>query len=330
MKIAIVGAGSWGTAVAHLLGSNGHEVQIWSREQNICDSINKNNRNPVYLQDIQLPKMLASTLLEEVLSGTKVVVNAVPTAYLREVMPKVREYLDGQIVLSLTKGIEVETGLRASQILEEELAGKCGSIAVLSGPNLAKEVAHQVPSATVIASRNLEDAKVLQGVFMAPYFRVYTNHDLVGVELGGALKNIIALAAGISDGIGFGDNSKASLITRGLVEMKGIAKAMGAEKETLSGLSGMGDLIATCSSQLSRNRTFGEMIGRGKTLEEAQKELGMVAEGVKTSLAVRKIIEKLGIEAPICRTVEEVLFENLPPKKAVIKLMTREAKHEVA
>jgi glycerol-3-phosphate dehydrogenase (NAD(P)+) len=267
--------------------------------------------------------------MKEALTNAEIVVNAVPTSFLRLVMPEVKIYLNNQIVISLTKGIELDSEKRASEILAEELSDKYKSISVLSGPNLAKEVALGIPSATVIASENIDDAKVLQKAFMTETFRVYTNHDLVGVELGGALKNVIAIAAGITEGLGFGDNTKASLMTRGLTEMKRFAEAFGADRVTLSGLSGMGDLVATCTSKLSRNRTFGELIGKGKTIKEAEKELGMVAEGVKTSVAVMKIAKEKGIEMPICEIVTDVLYNGLEPQKAMERLMTREAKHEV-
>lgn len=329
MNFAVIGAGSWGTAVANLLAKKGYKVNTWDRNPEVVSGINSNHINPWYLTDIKLSEnIIASTNIDETLKDSEIVVMAVPSAYVRLVTPKLKESLNGQMIISLSKGIEVDSTLRVSEILFQELSQKFDSISVLSGPNHAEEVSLEIPSATVISSSNSESAKKLQENFMTPYFRVYTNNDVTGVELGGAIKNVIAIAAGISDGLGFGDNTKASLMTRGLAEMKRLGCAMGAKQETFSGLSGVGDLIATCTSRHSRNRRLGEMIGKGISLKEAEKRLGMIAEGVKTSLAVSKLSRERSVEMPICNSVAAVLHEGHCPKEEVRNLMARGATSE--
>lgn len=328
MNIATIGAGSWGTAIANLLAKKEYSVNIWDRQSEVCDSINKEHKNPLYLKGLELASLKASTDMASVINGSTVVIFAVPTQFLRQVAKKAAEVLNNQMVVSLSKGLEVDSGLRASQILEGELKDKFKSISVLSGPNHAEEISQEIPSATVISSNSEEDAKKLQELFMTPYFRVYTNKDLIGVEIGGAVKNIIAIAAGISDGLGYGDNTKASLMTRGLAEMKRLGCSLGAQAETFAGLSGIGDLIVTCTSRHSRNRNIGEMIGKGVPLEEAKEKLGMVAEGVKTSIAVASLTEKNNVDMPICNSVYSVLHHGKSPKEEVRALMSRGATSE--
>lgn len=327
-KIAVIGAGSWGTAAANLLAKKGYEVKVWDRQTEVCDGINSNRLNPLYLKDISLAPMFASTDMDDVLAGTQVMVCAIPSAYVSGVIPAIKNAINGQLIVSLSKGLEVGSNLRVSEILHEGLSGKYKSISILSGPNHAEEVSLEIPSATVISSKVEEDAKKLQELFMTSYFRVYTNDDITGVEIGGAVKNVIAIAAGISDGLGYGDNTKASLMTRGLAEMKRFGVALGANRDTFSGLSGVGDLIATCTSRHSRNRRIGELIGKGVSLQDAEKELGMVAEGVKTSIAVSKLAIEKSVEMPICNSVAAVLHQGHSPKEEVRNLMSRGATSE--
>ena len=328
MKIAVIGAGSWGTSIANLLAKKGYEIGIWDIHEEVCKGINENKRNPFYIKDVSLAEMYASTSAEEILKSSEVVVLGVPSAYVRLVLPKLKSHLSGQKIISLAKGLETGTLLRVSQIVEQELKGLYKSVSVLCGPNHAEEVSLEVPSATVISSSVEEDAAELQKIFMTPYFRVYTNSDLVGVELGGAIKNVIAVAAGMSDGLGFGDNTKASMMTRGLAEMKRLGAAMGATAETFSGLSGIGDLIATCTSRHSRNRRIGELIGKGISLKDAEAQLGMVAEGVHTSLAVKNLAEQQKVEMPISAGVADILFDERIPADVVKDLMSRGATSE--
>ena len=328
MNISVVGMGSWGTAIANLLAKKGYKVKAWDRQKEVCDSINNNNKNPLYLTDISLADIKATINMTEALKETEVTVFAVPAAFAQNVIPELGKSASGQVIISLSKGIDTKNQQRVSQILTEKLNSKIKAVAVLSGPNHAEEVSKEIPSATVISSGDREIAKELQNIFMTPYFRVYTNVDMIGVELGGAAKNVIAIAAGISDGIGFGDNTKASLMTRGLAEMKRLGIALGANPHTFSGLSGVGDLIATCTSQHSRNRRLGEMVGKGMDLKEAQKKLHMVAEGVKTSEAITKLAAKKDIEMPITAGVYSILYKGKSSQEAVQSLMSRGATSE--
>lgn len=329
-RIAVVGAGSWGTAFGSVPAGKGISTTLWAREEELARAITRRHENPAYLPGMELPPALGATAdLEEAVSSATVAVMAVPSQFFREAFRRVRPHLpEGVPVVSLTKGIEQDTMKRMSEVLQDE--GLDPSLAaVLSGPNLAREVAAGQPSATVVACRDLDRAGALQEVLMAPHFRVYTNPDVVGVELGGSMKNVVAIAAGIAAGMGFGDNARASLITRGLAEIARLGARLGGNPLTFAGLAGMGDLIATCYSPLSRNRTVGEQLGRGRALEEIVGEMKMVAEGVKTSRPLCALARAAGVEVPISEHVVKVLYEGLSPTDLVRSLMGREAKPEL-
>lgn len=331
-KISVVGAGSWGTAIAILLGGKGYRVSLWARDVSLAQTIQTARSNPRYLAETVLPESVNVTGdIAEAISSTSIVVLAVPSHGMRAIVQHFKDCLEeNTILVSLAKGIEMHTSKRMSEVIASEVPAELReNIAVLSGPNHAEEVSKKIPSATVISSLNRDVALKLQSVFMTSYFRVYTNSDLVGVELGGATKNVIAIAAGISDGLGFGDNTKASLMTRGLAEMTRLGKALGANPLTFSGLSGVGDLIVTCTSRYSRNRAVGEKIGKGMSLQDITREMNMVAEGIRTSKAIRELAEKHEIEVPITKNVTEVLYEGKNPRDCVVDLMMRGAKDEM-
>lgn len=327
-RVSVIGAGSWGTALAKRLCENGHAVRLWCRQLRLAQQINATNTNPAYLPNVALPASLrAFSEVEEAIDGAEFVLIATPSHALRTVVPSLPELPSSVIVISAVKGLEPQTDLRMSQVIAENLPGN-NAIVAFSGPSLADEVARDIPTAIVAACENLEAARQVQTLLMGPFFRVYTHADIIGVELGGALKNIIALAAGIGDGAGFGDNTKAALITRGLVEMTRVGTYLGADPITFAGLSGMGDLVVTCMSKKSRNRSVGEAIGRGQKLKDILASMNMVAEGVRTTQATHTFAKKHNIELPITRAVFEVLFEDKNPAQAVSDLMTREAKME--
>ncbi len=327
-RVSVIGAGSWGTALAKRLCENGHAVRLWCRQLQLARQINATNTNPAYLPNVMLPASLqAFSEMEEAIDGAEFVLIATPSHALRTVVPSLPVLPSRVIVISAVKGLEPQTDLRMSQVIAENLPGN-NPIVAFSGPSLADEVARDIPTAIVAACENLEAARQVQTLLMGPFFRVYTHADIIGVELGGALKNIIALAAGIGDGAGFGDNTKAALITRGLVEMTRVGTFLGADPITFTGLSGMGDLVVTCMSKKSRNRSVGEAIGRGQKLKDILSSMNMVAEGVRTTQATHAFALKHNIELPITRAVFEVLFEDKNPAQAVSDLMTREAKME--
>lgn len=330
-KIAVIGAGSWGTAVAALLAGKKKDVTLWGRNPELIDHINRYNKNPTYLENLRIPERLIATAdIAQAVSGKELIIMAIPSHAIRQTLELLSsDVRDDAKFISLIKGIEIESLSTMSAIIADELKIDIARIAVLSGPNHAEEVAKSIPSATVIASTNSNLALELQDLFMKPSFRVYTNSDVLGVELGGALKNIIAIAAGVSDGLGFGDNTKASLMTRGLAEMTRFGMEMGASPFTFFGLSGIGDLIVTCASKYSRNRLVGERIGKGEKLKEIVSSMTMVAEGISTSKAIKKLAGKRGIELPICEQVYAALYEDKNPYDCVNDLMTRGATNEV-
>jgi glycerol-3-phosphate dehydrogenase (NAD(P)+) len=330
-KVAVVGAGSWGSAFASITAEKGVETVLWARDPEVADEINARHTNASYLPELDLPPSLSATPdIGKALHDAEVVVMAVPSHAFRDVFRQAREQLeDGASVVSLTKGLEQDTMARMTEVMAEEAGLGPERMAVVSGPNLAKEVMKRMPSASVVACADEATAAGLQSLFMAPYFRVYTNPDVVGCELSGAMKNVIAIAAGIADGMGFGDNSRASLITRGLAEMARLGTTLGANPLTFAGLAGMGDLVATCISRLSRNRHVGEELGHGRKLDEITEEMNMVAEGVKTSRAVAALAEREGIEVPLCEHVVKVLYEGVSPADMVLSLMLRSAKPEL-
>jgi glycerol-3-phosphate dehydrogenase (NAD(P)+) len=332
-KVSIIGAGSFGTAIAVVLGNKGYDIAIWAREPEVTEGINRDKKNPSYLTDVKLPESVrASNSVEDTIKDTGMVVFATPSHALREVAEKTRAHLSGQeIIVSVAKGIEQDTLMTPSQILVEVLDGVVleDQIGVLTGPSHAEEVGAFKPTTVVASAYSKRVARIIQETFMTTMFRVYLNYDILGAEIGGALKNIMAIAAGIVDGAELGDNAKAALITRGLHEMKRMGSALGASQDTFSGLTGMGDLIVTCTSRHSRNRFVGYNIGQGKTLDEITSGMNMVAEGVKTARSVSQWSRRNNIEMPITDAVYKVLFENMNPGDAVDELMTRNAKNEI-
>lgn len=330
-RVAVVGAGSWGTTVAGLAARNTSTV-LWAREPRLAKAIGESRENAAYLPGVPLPDGLeATSSLEDACRGADVVVMAVPSHGFRAVLADAAASVGAEAaVVSLTKGVEQGSIRRMTEIVGELLPGHDpGRIGVLTGPNLAREVAEGQPTATVVAVRDPEWAGRLQRTFMTPTFRVYTNPDVVGCEIAGALKNVIALAAGIAHGLGYGDNTKAALITRGLVELGRLGRALGGDPQTFSGLAGMGDLVATCTSDKSRNRTVGVALGQGRALDDIVEEMHMVADGVKSTEAVLELARRHGVEMPISEQVGAVLYEGRRPADIVPALMLREAKAEM-
>jgi glycerol-3-phosphate dehydrogenase (NAD(P)+) len=327
----VIGAGSWGTTVAALACANA-PTTLWARDPEVADRVNRGHGNEDYLPSIELPDALEATAsLADAVSGADVVVMGVPSHGFRAVLADARPSIDpGAAVISLSKGLEQGSGLRMTQVIGEVLPDHDPAhIGVLSGPNLAREVALGQPTASVVALGDPELAKALQVLFMTRTFRVYTNPDVVGCEIAGALKNVIAIAAGIAHGLGYGDNTKAALITRGLAELARLGMALGGDPLTFSGLAGMGDLVATCTSDKSRNRTVGVALGEGRALDEIVAEMKMVAEGVKSTEAVLELGSREGLELPIAEQVGAVLYEGRTPAEIVPALMLREAKPEL-
>jgi glycerol-3-phosphate dehydrogenase (NAD(P)+) len=329
-RVAVVGAGSWGTAFASITAEKGIDTVLWARRDELADEINAHHTNRSYLPDFELPPSLSATDdIAKAVDAAGVVIMAVPSHAFRDVFGDVASHLGKDVpVVSLTKGIEQDSLKRMTEVVGE--AGLPPErLAVVSGPNLAKEVMRRMPSATVVACSDEGRAQELQALFMAPFFRVYTNSDVIGCEIAGALKNVIAIAAGIADGMGFGDNSRASLITRGLAEITRLGVKLGGDPLTFAGLAGMGDLVATCISKLSRNRSVGEELGRGRRLEDIVQEMNMVAEGVKTSRAALALAQREGVDAPLIEHVVKVLYEGVSPGDMVLSLMLRSAKPEL-
>ncbi len=330
-KIAVVGAGSWGTALANLLASKGCKVDFWVFEPEVREQILKDRENKVFLPGFVLSENLfPSNDLAKVVSGKDMVLIVVPSHVMRRVSTDMAMFLSTQsIVVCASKGIENETHLTMSGVLAQTLPDiPENQIAVLSGPSFAKEVAAKVPTAVTVASKSRTTAGFVQQLFAAPHFRVYTNDDMIGVELGGSVKNVIAIAAGLIDGLRLGLNTRAALITRGLAEIRRLGLKMGADPQTFSGLAGIGDLVLTCTGDLSRNHTVGKKIGEGKTLKDILSETRTVAEGVKTAKSVYDLSCKLGVEMPISHEVYHILYDNTSPQEALYRLMTRDLRHE--
>ncbi len=325
MNVTVIGTGGWGTALAVLLDGNGHRVTLWGRLQEEVEPILVYRENKAFLPGVKISEAIIVTLdIKAALRGADLVVLAVPSHGMRPICRQVREHVPVSAALvHVAKGIENETGARMSEIIADEL--KTDRVVVLSGPSHAEEVGRGIPTAVVVAGSN---AALAQQTFMTERFRIYTHDDVAGVELGGALKNVIAIAAGVCDGIGFGDNTKAALCTRGLAEMARLGVALGARQETFFGLSGVGDLIVTAFSRHSRNRGFGERLGKGETAEQIAGSTQKVAEGVKTAKSAWQLAQRHGVDAPICREVHAILYEGKAPQQAVHDLMTREAKPE--
>lgn len=332
-NVIVIGAGSFGTALALVLETAGNNVLIWAREKEIADQINKTHRNPAYLPDLHLPPSIqACNDLQKCLAGQEIIIFATPSHTLREVATKVKPCLSGdEVLVTVTKGIENESFKTMSQVLIEVMDGLIyeDKIGVLYGPSHAEEVALLKPTTVVASAYSSRTAKLIQETFLTPMFRVYVNNDVIGVEVGGSVKNIMAIAAGIIDGAELGDNSKAALITRGLHEMKRMGLMLGAHSDTFAGLTGMGDLIVTCTSPHSRNRSVGYRIGQGEKLDAIIESMNMVAEGIKTTQSVWDWSVKNNVEMPITHAVYDVLFKGVDPKDALYNLMTRDIKDEI-
>lgn len=327
-KVAVIGCGSWGTALAVILVNHGHDVIMWARKQEAVDEINNLHTNTKYLPNIALPTALSATTdRQQAVAGAEIVISAVPSRAVRSTMMDFAPYFTkGTVLVNVAKGLEDGSLLRLSEVIKE-CVPQC-EVCVLSGPSHAEEVAKEIPTTCLIACENEAVAKMVQEEFMNPRFRLYTNTDVIGVEMGAALKNVIALAAGMNDGLGFGDNTKAALMTRGMTEMTRLGIAMGGRAETFAGLSGMGDLIVTCTSMHSRNRRAGILLGQGKSLQETLDEVKMVVEGVNTVQAACHLAEKYHVDLPITQAINDVLFHNKDTKDAVLELMTRVGKPE--
>ncbi|MGD9342745.1 MAG: NAD(P)H-dependent glycerol-3-phosphate dehydrogenase [Desulfuromonadales bacterium] len=326
MNIGVIGAGSWGTTLANLLAKKGYSVTLWVYEADLAARMAKSRINDLYLEGFSLsPNLIFTPQLHEAVTGRQLLLLASPSQVMRHVLKQLQPNLDKNCLLvSAAKGIENNTLQLMSEVLEAELGTEVKSrCAFLSGPSFAKEVAQEQPTAVAVAAENLDVADRVQEIFSTDYFRVYTNRDVIGVEIGGALKNVIALAAGVADGLGFNYNARAALITRGLVEIARLGMAMGAVESTFAGLAGMGDLVLTCTGDLSRNRMVGMELGRGRKLDEILNRMQMVAEGVKTTLSAYQLANKLGVKMPITEQMYHILYEDKDPKLAVADLMQR-------
>lgn len=329
-KISVMGAGSWGTALAILLNNNGHQVILWSALGDEVALLCEKRENPAKLPGVKIPEGILITKDEKLaMDQPGVVILAVPSPFTRSTSKRLAPYVrQGQIIVNVAKGVEEKTLMTLSEIIEQEIP--CANVCVLSGPSHAEEVSRGLPTTCVVSSHKRATAEYLQEIFMSPVFRVYTTPDILGVELGGALKNVIALAAGTADGLGYGDNTKAALITRGIAEIGRLGVKMGAKAETFAGLSGIGDLIVTCASVHSRNRKAGYLMGKGYTMKQAMDEVKMVVEGVYSAKAAKELAEKYEVEMPIVDEVNKILFENKPAADAVIDLMLRDKKVEIS
>lgn len=327
-KVSVIGAGSWGTALAILLEKNGHHVTLWSHREEEAKELAKIREHKSKLPGVQIPEGIEITGdLENALTEKEVIVFAVPSVAVRSTARKVAPYIKkGQLIVNVAKGIEETTLMTLTDIIEEEIPGAKGC--VLSGPSHAEEVSRGLPTTCVVGAKDKETAEFLQNIFMNPVFRVYISPDILGIELGGALKNVIALAAGTADGLGYGDNTKAALITRGITEIARLGIAMGAKADTFYGLSGIGDLIVTCASKHSRNRKAGYLMGQGRSMRQAMDEVNMVVEGVYSAKAGLALSQKYKVEMPIIEQVNKVLFEGKAPADAVRELMVRDKKIE--
>lgn len=330
MKVSVLGAGSWGTALAVLLCENGHDVTIWSIDKREVAMIDEKREQIEKLPGVKIPEQIAVTNdLETSIAGMDMLVLAVPSIFIRSTARSMAPYVeDGQIIVNVAKGIEENTLMNMTDVIEDEI--KNARVGVLSGPSHAEEVGRKIPTTIVAGAHDRETAEMIQDAFMNPYFRVYTSPDMIGIELGAALKNVIALAAGVVDGLGLGDNTKAALITRGIAEITRLGTAMGGRSETFSGLSGIGDLIVTCTSKHSRNHNAGYLIGQGRTYQEAMGEVKMVVEGVYSAKAALALAQKYGVSVPITEQVNHVLFDNAPVKEAVSSLLLRDRTFESA
>lgn len=328
-NITVLGGGTWGIALALLLHNNGHQITVWSALESEIQMLRETHAHKM-LPGVVLPQDMCFTLEEEkALSGKDLIIMAVASSFTRKTSHRISPFVkEGQKIVNVAKGIEESTMMTLSQIVEQEIPQ--ADVAVLSGPSHAEEVGRGLPTTVVVGAKNRETAEYIQNLFMSPVFRVYTSPDMLGIELGGALKNVVALAAGIADGLGYGDNAKAALITRGITEISRLGTTMGGRAETFSGLTGIGDLIVTCASMHSRNRRAGILIGQGKSYQEAMDEVQQVVEGVYSAKAAMKLAEKYGVQLPIIEQVNQVLFEGKSPADGVKELMLRDAKSELS
>lgn len=331
LKIAVIGAGSWGTAIAGMLGSSFPKVMLWARSNDSALDIQNERENLKYLPGVALPgSVFCSNDIELVVKDAELIVLATPSHAVRTTAETIANFVAKEaIIVTVAKGLELSTLLRMSEVIATVIPSLSKNIAVLSGPNHAEEVGAKQPTTSVVAAHSREVAELVQDALKLPYFRVYTNPDVIGVELAGALKNIIALGVGIVEGLGFGDNTKAALMTRGLAEITRLGIAMGAQPLTFAGLAGVGDLIATCTSRHSRNRNAGILLAQGKTISEIEAETSMVVEGVRATMAAHKLAHFHGVEMPIMEQIFSVLYDNRSPQAAVLKLMDRERTHEM-
>jgi len=329
MRCAVVGAGAWGTALADLLARNGHDVRLWAYEPDVVESINKTRENVRFLRGHALsPAVEAVSDIHRAVEGAELVTLATPSQVLRRIVKSAVASLPrGAPLVVATKGIEQGTLCLMTEVAEQEIPG--ATVVALSGPTFAAEVVSRQPTAVVVASKQSEAAGIAQRAFSSAYFRVYTHTDVIGVELGGALKNVMAVATGIAEGLGLGFNARAALVTRGLAEMTRLGSALGAQQSTFAGLAGLGDLVLTCTGSLSRNRAVGVELGKGRTLEEVLGDRETVAEGVVTAQSARELAAREGVEMPIVDTVNRVLFEGQPARSAIAALMTRDLRAEV-
>ena len=327
-NVAFVGGGSFGTALAVLLAKKGNKVTIYDKDSEVIKDISENKRNSKYLPELIIPEEVAATTdINVALNDAEFVVVAVPSLVVRLVAKQIKDYINpNATVICIAKGIEEGTDKRLSEVLGDELSNP---IVILSGPSHAEEIAKGIPTTIVVTSLDMKKAEEVQDLFMTDEFRVYTNSDIIGVEIGGAVKNVIAFAAGVVDGLGYGDNTKAALMTRGMKEISRIGVALGGKEETFYGLTGMGDLIVTCTSMHSRNRRAGILVGQGKSMDEALKEVGMVVEGVKACKAFYELKEKIGVDMPITDSLYNALFKSKNPNEAIKELMSREKKNEI-
>ena len=329
-NVTVLGCGSWGTALAIVLAGNGHAVTMWCRRAEQAEEMNGRRENSRYLPGVTLPDGIrVTTDLLQALQDTAYIVLAVPSQSLRETLEKIKPYLpETAVLINTAKGLEVGTRLRMSQVVESVIPGSSQRFVALYGPSHAEEVGRGLPAAVVSCSIHAQTAEAVQDLFMAPAFRVYTNDDLIGVEIGGAIKNIIAIATGIAIGLGLGDNAQAALLTRGMAEITRLGTHLGADPMTFSGLTGIGDLVVTCTSRHSRNHRCGLALGQGKKLDQILEEMGMVVEGVKTTRATVELARQMGISMPIAEMMYRVLFEDFPVQQAVSELMCRNRKSE--
>lgn len=326
-KISVVGSGGWGTANAVLLANNGHDVLLWSYFEDESRELENNRENTQFLKGIKIPESVKFTSDISKCSDADLIVMASPSHAMRAVAKSLSSYVkNGQLILNISKGFDDKSGMRLSEVIYSEIPNSI--VASMSGPSHAEEVGIGMPTTNVVAHSDVKIAQYIQDIYMSPTFRVYTTDDIIGLEIGGSLKNIIALAAGICDGLGYGDNTKAALMTRGLVEITRLGIKMGAQEETFSGLTGIGDLIVTCTSMHSRNRRAGILIGKGMSADEAQKEVKMTVEGIRATYSAYELSKKYDVEMPIVETIYKVLTGTLPVNKAAANLMGREKKHE--